>query len=197
MDKLELIERAKTFLGMLCKGVHPVLGTEIPGDSAFADEKVKNCFAFITETLNDYVALLDKVAVLEEKAKQQTVVLAKKNNFSITEDQCQQIPLSKEPLTVFAFMKNVNSVIDTASTEKLSSTRINQWLFDKGLINKSKVQTIVNKTVYTPTALATKIGIREEELVDQTSGEIKKVIKFDQSAQLFILENLQNVIQNT
>ena len=49
MEKIELIERAKMYLQLLNNGVHPVTGKEIPEDSAFMDEKVKNCFVFIMQ----------------------------------------------------------------------------------------------------------------------------------------------------
>ncbi len=43
--------------------------------------------------------------------------MAKKEAFSITQEQCDSIKLSNEPITVLSLMKNINSVIDTASTE--------------------------------------------------------------------------------
>ena len=46
MEKIELVERAKMYLKLLSEGVNPVTGDEIPGDSAFLDEKVIRCFSF-------------------------------------------------------------------------------------------------------------------------------------------------------
>ena len=57
MEKLELIERAKMYIKLLSEGVHPVTGQEIPEDSAFMDEKVKRCFDFISQVLDEYVEL--------------------------------------------------------------------------------------------------------------------------------------------
>ena len=81
--------------------------------------------------------------------------------------------------------------------EKLTSTRLNKWLSQRGLISTQKVQTMVNKTVYKPTDLATKIGIVEEEVVDKKTGEVKVRIKLSAKAQLFVVENLQEIIENT
>ena len=197
MEKIELIERAKMYLKLLSDGVHPVSGDLIPGDSAFMDEKVKRCFLFISQILDEYVELSEKVERLEADKEKATVVIAKKQEFSITQEQCDSIKLSKEPLTVLAFMKNVNSVIDSDNMEKLSSTRINKWLSEKGLITTEKVQTVVNKTVYKPSDFATRIGIVEEEFVDKKSGEVKAQIKLSESAQLFIIENLEQIISTT
>ena len=197
MEKNELIERAKMYLKLLSDGVHPVSGDLIPGDSAFMDEKVKRCFLFISQILDEYVELSEKVERLEADKEKATVVIAKKQEFSITQEQCDSIKLSKEPLTVLAFMKNVNSVIDSDNMEKLSSTRINKWLSEKGLVTTEKVQTVVNKTVYKPSDFATRIGIVEEEFVDKKSGEVKAQIKLSESAQLFIIENLEQIISTT
>lgn len=197
MEKNDLIERAKLYLHLLSNGVHPVTGAEIPGDSAFADEKVKRCFAFITQVLDEYVELTEKVEKLESNKGKTTVIIPQKQEFSITREQCDSIRLSKEPITVMEFMKNVNAVIDSSYMEKLSSTRINKWLEARGLVSTAKVQTVVNKTVYKPSAVAERIGIVSEDKVDKKSGEVKSRIKLGESAQLFILENLDDIIAST
>ena len=197
MEKTQLVERAKIYLQMLSKGVHPVTGIEIPSDSALADEKVKNCFAFIIQTLDEYLELTEKVRVLEEEKEENTIIVAKKSEFSITREQCERIALSSEPIPIISFMKNVNSVINADEMEKLSSTRITKWLTNRGLIATGKVPTVVNKTVYKPSETAAKIGIIEEQTVDKTSGEIKTRIALEKSAQLFILENIEDIIKTT
>lgn len=197
MSKIELVERAKMYIKLLGDGVHPVTGKEIPGDSAFADEKVKRCFAFIAQVLDEYVALSEKVEKLESEKEKTTIVVPKKQKFSITPEQCDNIRLSKEPVTVLAFMKNINSVIDADSMEKLTSTRINKWLSKRGLVTAEKLQTVVSKTVFRPSDLAAKIGIVEEETVDKRNGEVKAQIKLGESAQLFIIENLEEIISTT
>lgn len=81
MEKAELIERAKMYLKLLSDGVHPVTGNEIPNDSAFMDEKVKRCFSFISQVLDEYVELSEKVKLLESE---KTVVIPPKNKFFLS-----------------------------------------------------------------------------------------------------------------
>lgn len=195
MEKTELIERAKMYLKMLSDGIHPVTGKQIPEDSVFIDPKVKNCFDFIAKTLDEYIVLSEKVDKLEKS--KEIIVLQKKQDFSITQEQCDEIKLSKEPITILSFMKSINSVIDVETTEKMTSTRINKWLIKRGFIDMSKVPTLVNKTVYKPTDLAIKMGIIEEEWVDKKSGEMKSQIKLGEGAQLFIIENMNEIIKTT
>ena len=197
MEKAQLVERAKMYMQMLIKGVHPVTGEEISMNSPLLDDKIKNCFSFIVETLDEYLELAEKVKSLEEKKEENTVVVLKKQIFSITREQCESIALSKNPIPILSFMKNINSVINTDEMEKLSSTRITKWLTSRGLFESSKVQTVVNKTVYKPSEAANKIGIIEEQVIDKKSGEVKTKIKLEESAQLFIIENLEDIIQTT
>lgn len=197
MEKVELTERAKMYLKLLSDGVHPVTGGLIPDEYAIMDEKVKRCFAFISTVLDEYVELSEKVAKLEGEKEKPSLIVAKKLAFSITSEQCEQIKLSREPITLIAFMKKVNSVIDSGAMEKLSSTRINKWLSKRGLITAEKIPTVVSKTVYKPSEFATKIGIIEEEVVDNKSGEVKTQIRLGESAQLFIIENLEEIVSTT
>ena len=94
-------------------------------------------------------------------------------------------------------MKNINAVIDTETTEKMTSTRINKWLVNRGFVTTSKVPAVVNKTVFQPTDLAIKMGITAEEVVDKKSGEVKQQIKLGEGAQLFIIENLEDIVKTT
>ena len=56
---------------------------------------------------------------------------------------------------------------------------------------------MINKTVYKPSESAEKIGIIEEQIVDKKSGEVKSQVKLSESAQLFIIENIEDIIQTT
>ena len=197
MERIELVERAKMYLQLLSNGVHPVTGQSVPQDSAFVDPKVKRCFSFITEVLDEYVALKAKVEQLEKEKEKNTIVVAKKQVFTITQEQCNCIKLSKEPISVMALMKNINAVIDAETTEKLSSTRINKWLVNRGLVASEKVKTVTSKTVYKPSDDAVRIGITEEAFVDKKSGEVKSQIKLEERAQLFIIENLEEIVATT
>lgn len=197
MEKTELVERAKMYLKLLSNGVHPVTGERVPQDSAFVDAKVIRCFDFISQILDEYIELSSRVEQLETEKEKATIVVSQKQVFSITQEQCDRIRLSKDPISVLSFMRNINSVIDTETTEKLTSTRINKWLANRGLVTTEKVATVVNRTVYKPSDIATKIGIVEVETVDKKSGEVKTQLKLGESAQLFIIENIEEIIQTT
>ena len=182
MDKTLLIERAKTYLKTLSEGVNPVTGRLIPPEAGLNDEKIIKCFSFINETLDDYLKLSAKVEKLESERGKSTVVLLKKEKFAITKEQCDEIKLSLKPVTMMAFMNNVNSVIDSSAMEKLTPSRVNKWLVERGFLRQAKVQTVINKTVFRPCEEALRLGMTEVEAVDAKSGEIKKQLVLDEKA---------------
>ena len=197
MSKVKMVERAKLYLLLMNSGVHPVTGVFVPDDSVIKDAKVKKCFEFIAEVLDEYIELKEKVEQLEREKEKNTIILPQKQEFSITLEQRESIRLSKDPVSIFSFMKNVNSAIDANTMEKLSSTRVNKWLVDRGYVTAQQVQTVTNKTVYKPSDIAVKIGSTEEPVVDPKTGEVITQIKLGESAQLFIIENLEEIIQTT
>lgn len=87
MEKNELIERAKMYLKLLIEGVHPVTGEQIPNDSALLGDKVKNCFGFISDILDEYVKMSEKVEQLEKNKEANTIVVMKKQPFAITTER--------------------------------------------------------------------------------------------------------------
>ena len=193
MKKTELVERSKMYLKLLINGIHPVTGERIPKDSALLGDKVRNCFSFISGILDEYVELTEKVEKLEKEKEANTIIVMKKQVFSISHEQCQDIKLSKEPISLYSLVKNINSVINTESMEKMTSTVINKWLLSRGLLTASKVPTTVNKTVFSPSEKKKKIGIKTEPVINKVTGEVNPQIKFSESAQLFIIENIEEI----
>lgn len=197
MGRDELVKRAKLWLLLLNSGINPATGVCVPNDSVINDTKIKKCFSFISEVLDEYIELKEKVEQLERDKEKNTIIVPQRREFSISQEQCDSIRLSKEPVSIISFMKNINATIDANTMEKLSSTRVNKWLVKRGYVTTQKVQTITSKTVYKPSDVAVKIGITEEPVVDPKTGEVKTQIKLGESAQLFIIENLEDIIQTT
>ncbi|MBR1891864.1 MAG: hypothetical protein IJ811_05165 [Clostridia bacterium] len=194
MEKSTLIERARIYLKTLLEGVHPVTGEPLP--QGMVDDKLKNCFTFIDQTLGEYLTLSETAERLQAELDKTKANMQEKQKFFVTPEQCENISLSKEPITLTAFVKNVNSVVDGNSMERFTSTMLKDWLVARGMLRKAKEQTVVSKTVFRPSETAEKLGIIEVESVDKKSGEIKKQLRLDEKAQLFIIENIEEVAKS-
>ena len=64
----------------------------------------------------------------------------------------------------------------------------------RDLVTAQKEQDATSQMIYKFSDVAIRIGITVEAVVDPNSGEVKAQIKRKESAQLFIIENLENII---
>ena len=192
MEKVEMVERAKAYLQLLTTGVNPITGGRLSSTDVACNDRVKACLTFVNQILGEYLVLSDKIAELEEKAEQNEA--ADKKDFYITKEQCDRIKLSQKPITLLTLAKNINLAVGDKTMKRLRSVSINNWLIDKGYVTKTKTKTLVNKTVYAPTADAFGLGMVAEENLDEETGEIKTQLKLNPSAQLFIIEHLREII---
>lgn len=194
MDKLQIIQRAKAYMELLSKGIDPISGEMIENDSVLNQERLKKCFTFVSEILDEIIETNGIVAMSDNEASKGYMIVKKKMLFSIDTEQRRRIQITDNPITPAVFVKTINSVVNTEVMEKLSLTTINKWLLKKGYISESKVPTVINKNVKTITPLSNQIGIIEQAVVDTKTGEVKAQLLFSRQAQEFILNNIEAII---
>ena len=64
----------------------------------------------------------------------------------------------------------------------------------RDLVTAQKEQDATSQMIYKSSDVAIRIGITVAAVVDPNSGEVKAQIKRKESAQPFIIENLENII---
>ncbi|MCM1363778.1 MAG: hypothetical protein NC122_01245 [Faecalibacterium sp.] len=194
MDKLQVIQRAKSYMDMLAKGIDPISGELVENDSTLQQERLQKCFSFVSEILDEIIKTNGIVTLPATEFSQGYVVVKKKAVFSINKQQRSGIRITSNPILPSFFLKNINSVVDTETMEKLSLTTVNKWLLQREYLSESKVPTVINKTVKIVTPLSAQIGIIEQTVVDSKTGEAKQQILFSRQAQEFILDNIKSII---
>ena len=194
MDKLQVIQRAKSYMDMLAKGIDPISGELVNNDSALHQERLQKCFLFVSEILDEVIKTNGIVSMPATESSQGYTAVKKKAVFSINPQQRSNIRITNNPIIPSVFIKNINSVVDAENMEKLSLTTINKWLLKQGYLAESKVATGVNKNVKTVTPLSAQIGVIEQTVVDQKTGEAKTQLLFSRQAQEFLLENIESII---
>ena len=55
MDKRRVIQHAQTYMDMLSNGIDPISGEPVPEDSTLQQERLKKCFSFVSEILNEVI----------------------------------------------------------------------------------------------------------------------------------------------
>lgn len=194
MDKLQMIQRAKSYMDMLSKSIDPISGELVPEDSALQQERLKKCFSFVSEILDELMATNGVVAMPATEHSQGYVVMKKKAGFSIGQQQKSSIKITNAPIIPSAFIKNINSAVNAETMEKLSLVTVNRWLMKQGYLSETKVPTVINKNVKTVTPRSAQIGIIEQTVVDPKTGEARAQLLFSRQAQEFILEHISAIV---
>ena len=200
MDKRRVIQHAQTYMDMLSNGIDPISGEPVPEDSTLQQERLKKCFSFVSEILNELIQNNGVVSLSENQTAPtggaETSGMSApvpEPIVSITPQQVQRIEVSNAPILPSAFVKRIGSAVDASTKKKLSLARINKWLLKQGYLADTKVPTIVNKTVKVATPMAAQIGVVEHYVVDKKTGEAKPQLFFTREAQEFILRNINEL----
>ena len=193
MEKLQVIQRAKSYIEMLSNGIDPISGEAI-SENTLGQERIKKCFVFISELLDEVIKNNGLVELPENGDSSPYLLVKKKAPFSLTWHQKSNIQISETPILPSVFLKNINNTIEKDSMEKLSITTINKWLIKQGYLSESKVPTVINKRVKALTPLSASIGVIEKSVVDYETGETKAQLLFSKQAQEFILDNIDSIL---
>lgn len=193
MTKLQTLQRAKSYIEMLSSCIDPISGQKVPSDSVLSGERIRKCFSFVAEILDEAISTGGLISLPGEDSTAETVFIRQKNSFCLTSDEKAKIKISDTPIPPMTFMKNINKVIDATKVEKLSLTVVNEWLLKNGYITENKVPTVVNKTVKTITPTSHQIGIFEQEILDAKTEQTKTQLLFSKRAQEFILANIDAI----
>ena len=111
MDKLQVIQRAKSYMDMLAKGIDPISGELVKNDSALQQERLQKCFSFVSEILDEVIKTNGIVSMPATESSQGYTAVKKKAVFSINPQQRSNIRITNNPIIPSAFIKNINSVV--------------------------------------------------------------------------------------
>ncbi len=189
-----MIQRAKSYMDMLSNGIDPISGESVHNDSTLQQERLKKCFGYVSEILEELIRTNGIVSLPSTSESLGYTAVKNKRAFSLDMDQRRSIKIMNDPIIPMAFIKNVNAVIDTESTEKLTLKAVTDWLLKQGYISETKAPTLVNKSVKTVSPMSERVGIVEHVTVDPKTGEAKTQLLFSRKAQEYILDNIQNIL---
>lgn len=208
MDKLRIIQHAQGYMQKLSNGIDPISGKPVPEDSTLQQERLRKCFGFVAEILEELIqnngtvllsGVQNKIPTSTEEFDEPPIELPVESTTNdhlvaiITPQQIQNIEITSTPILPSAFVKKIGAVVDASTKKKVSLARINRWLLKQGYLAETKVRTIVNKSVKVTTPLSAEIGVVEHLVVDKKTGEAKTQLFFSEDAQKFILNNINNI----
>lgn len=184
MTEFEKMERARVYLDKLANGVDPLTDQELPNDTILNNVRLARCFFYASDVLR---------RVIENGGEIQRAKREKKASFALTPDQIASFHISQIPISISDLVEKINSVIDTESMKKISTTAITNWLLEKGFLQEIVKED--GKKSRRPTQEGKDIGLSTEDRI--TVRGSFTVVLYNADAQSFILDHLSVIVEET
>ena len=183
MTELQKIAYAKSFIDKLANGINPLDDTPIPDDDIANNVRLSRCFFYVSNILQKEI---DRESKKEKKEKKSRLV-----DFSITYEQLQNFEYSSKPISATVLAKKINQLVECENMRKLSYRQITGWLLNIGMLEYKDIGN--GKMKRQPTQQGEDIGI-VLEFWEKGPGRKYPVIMYSETAQRFILDNIDAVI---
>lgn len=174
-------ERAKMYLDKFLQGINPVDEAPIEPNSVIFNPKVRNCFQFLSDYLEE----------INRKEQRRLTKARRVQPFDLTDEEKLHIPIVNDALSVSEFTENINSIVDQVSMKPLKAASINAWLVEKGFL-EIVVENGFNKKL--PTQAGLQIGILTETRFGIKNHTEYKAVLYSKEAQQFIADNIGEII---
>ena len=184
MTELETMQRAKMYIEKLANGINPIDDTVIPDGDVVNNVRLSRCFFYVADVLGQ---VIDNGGVAPKREKK-----AKKVPFDISFEEIQKYSFSDEPIALSKIAERITSLVDDENMKKLSYKNIADWLVEIEMLRI--VTKDDGKTAKAPTDQGRNIGISVEVRNGQY-GEYE-IIVYNRTAQQFIVDNIEAVIEN-
>ena len=182
MDRnMEMLLRAKDYLGKLAGGTDPISGEELPEDAVLNQVRISRCFFFVADVLQK---VIDNGGEVQAKR----AAKPKRLPFELPHDRRAQVPLSDEPIAIKQFCDAINSCVDLEEYKHLKVTAFGKWLAEKGFFT-IEVHNDKNYKKVTPAGFG--IGMLSEHRTYGTQEY--DVTLYTRQAQQFLLDNLDEI----
>lgn len=138
VSEFEKLDKAKTVLIKIAKGIDPLSGEPINEESFLNDPRIIRCFYFITE-------------VLDNVSNGTYGKSSKMMRFIISPEQKGIVALPEGLIGVTEFSKHINMCIDQSTSKKLSGVELNKRLKKIGVLGEeTNTATGKSRTVTNP-----------------------------------------------
>ncbi len=182
MTQQELAQRAKGYMDALANGIDPITGRELLEDTVLNRPQMIRCFFYVSDILRQVAENGGHVGV--KKA-------GKKIPFALSMEQRASVPFSSAPLPISQFTDLLNKMVDLDTMKKLSTTTVTNWMVEKGFLRILK--TPDGRHSKRPTPQGKQIGLSTEQRQGTAGPYI--VVLYDESAQRFIVDNLDEILK--
>lgn len=147
--------------------------------------------SFNKQVLNDAAMVIDKLLKLDFNPT--AIDRRKKYLFYLSDEDKSQIVISKEPISVSAFVYNINEKVNDRVMKKLKAIQVTSWLERKGYLEE--VEHDDGRKFKITTEKSSSIGILRQEKISEC-GRKYSVNLYNEDAQRFIIDHLEDIVDN-
>lgn len=181
MTELEKIAYAKSFIDKLAEGINPVDGTPIPDGDVAKNERVKNCFAYVSDIL---------YRVVENGGIKTAHQKVRKRDYLLTPEQKKKIKFSREPITVSNFTDILNGCAMTENMKQITAPMITKWLQYKDLLYTAIRSD--GKKAKLPTERGRAMGIIAEQVTGRFGAYT--ALFYNTDMQKYIVDHIEEIV---
>ncbi len=181
MTDLEIMQRAKTYIEKMANGLNPITGQPIPDYEMLNDVRISRCLFYVSDVLRQ---VIDNGGEVVKKT-------AKKQAFTISQEQLQRFELSNKPISVSEVARRINALVDHENMVNLKYKSITEFLMNSGFL--TMVEYYDGSQRKEPTEAGRRLGISVEERIGQQG--LYRVVVYNEDAQHFILDNFDGVLE--
>jgi hypothetical protein len=178
-----ILQRAKSYLAMLARGVDPIGGGAVPDDGVLNQERIKKCFEYVCAILQKVIDNGGKVVSVREKRP-----------FYLPEEKKGHVLLSDESVAIGEFVERVNRHIDNFSTKKLTGVSVMKWLLGRDYLAEMKVPVQTYKKTPILTLDARAIGLEMREHFVEATGKRRDEFVLTRAGQQFLLDHINEIV---
>ena len=197
MTQEDKLLRAKIYADKLASGIDPISNRAAPKDSVLNQPRLLRYFSFISEVLNERVALYNQKELTSVKSQfdscaQESQISASVSVFSgesyfqITQEALDSIILSDEPIPISNLARRIQ-VKAAFGSKHFSHRWATNWLISNGYLY---LHSDSHKRI--PTTSGTKLGIFQE-LRPSKYGNLL-ITLYRKEAQKFILDHISEIL---
>ncbi|HPZ01017.1 MAG TPA: hypothetical protein PLS28_06075 [Clostridiales bacterium] len=179
MKEKERLYTAKLYLEKLASGRSPFDDTPLPEDALLNNVYLCRTFMFTADLLGQ---------ILEHGGPAYCVPNAKKEPFSITEEERAEIELSASPIGISDLAERINAVLDL-HVKALPVVYLTKWLEAEGLLQTEEHG---RERIKCATEEGKALGIFTEERVSHTGHAYQKTF-YATSAQRYLIAHLEEI----
>jgi hypothetical protein len=178
-SEFDRIEKAKAVLQKIAKGIDPLTGEPIDGDSFLNDARIIRCFYFVSE-------ILDNVLNGAYSGRGN-----KSLDFVITPEQKSSVRFSPGKIGVNEFSRNVNECLDLSRSKKLTGVELNRRLKKMGLLGEIPVENGRSRTTLNDSS--PEYGFELER--KSYNGVEYEMVVINDKGKKYLLDNIEAIME--